>query len=253
MPKDLAETLQDAIPEATRLRTAVVRATGGSGRAITVNLDGTDLNVPRLLGWTPYVGDIVLLVGSNGFWYALGSLSAQQSAPPVVVPPIPVVPPSGGSSGTASFQAIDSGSWRNGGWRGDTANVIQGDWTSNGINSGLWFYGDSIKATLAGKIVSGARLYVPRISGGVFGAQTATIARHDRATKAGNPSWWGVAGSISLAVNTQGWAPLEASQIQALVTDGGGLGLQANSPYFVANSISGDRQSGTLQIDWRTN
>jgi hypothetical protein len=249
--KDLADTLQDVIPDPTRLRTARVKSVSGTGRALTVNLDGTDVVVPRVLGWTPYANDVVLLVGSNGFWYALGALTAQQSAP-APLPPDPGVPPTQPSSGTQSFQAIDSGSWRNGGWRGDTANVIQGDWTSAGINSGAWFYGDSIKATLAGKVVTGARLYVPRISGGVFGAQTATIARHSLNSKAGTPSWWGTAGSVSLPVNASGWAPLEASQIQALVTDGGGLGLQANAPYFVANSITGDRQSGTLQIDWRS-
>jgi hypothetical protein len=248
--KDLAETLASVIPDATRLRTGVVRAVGGSGRALTVNLDGTDVNVPRLLGWTPYVGDVVLLVGSNGFWYALGSLSAQQSAPPAVVPPNPVVPPPVGG-GTQTFQAIDSGTFRNGGWRPDTINVIQGDWTGSGLNAGCWFYGDTIRNTLKDRIVLAARIYVPRISGGVSGAQTATIARHDRNNKTGSPSWWGTVGSISLPVNAAGWADLVVSQIQQLVLDGGGLGLNAGSPYFVANSMLGDRQSGTLQIDWR--
>lgn len=251
MPKDLAETLQDVIPDPTRLRTATVRALGATGRTLTVNFDGTDLVVPRLLGWTPYVGDVVLLVGSNGFWYALGSLTGQQSAPPVVPPVVPVVPPEGGTSGTATFQALDSGSWRSGGWRGDTANVIQGDWSGSGMNSGLWFYGDTVSSTLRGRTVTAARLYVPRISGGVFGAQTATLRRHDRATKAGNPSWWGQVGSISLPVNASGWANLDVGEIQQLVIGGGGVGMNGTSPYFVANSIAGDRQSGTLQIDWK--
>jgi hypothetical protein len=248
--KDLAETLTDAIPPETRLRTASVTAVAGNSRTLTVNLDGTSVVVPRLLGWTPYPGDVVLLAGSRGFWYALGCLGAQQAAPS---PPIvPIVPPTTPNSGSNTFNAVDSGSFRNGGWRNDTGNVIQGDWTGSGRNAGAWFYGDAIKTTLTGKTVVSARLYVPRISGGVFGAQAGTLKRHNLAGKSGAPTWSGTLGTVSLPADAAAWVDLSVGEVQNLVNSGGGTGLDAASPYFVANAVAADRQSGTLIIDWRT-
>lgn len=248
--KDLAETLADAIPDEVRLRTARVVSVAGDSRTLTVQFDGTNVTVPRLLGWTPYTNDVVLLIGSAGFWYAVGCLTAQQASSGPTPPVVPIPPAA--TTGTATIQAYDSGSWRGGSWRGDTSNVIQGDYTGSGVNSGAWFYGDKIRGTLAGATVLGARIYVPRISGGVFGAQTATIRRHDRPSKSGAPTYSGAnAGTASLAVNESGWIGLAASEIQPLTTADGGLGLVGASPYFVANSVAGDRQSGTLQIDWK--
>lgn len=224
----------------------VATASGTISAAFTAAYTPT-VNDTVLLAW---VGSQAVILGKRG---QTGAPSGSSSGAPT---PAPGAPPAAPTSGTSVFPAVDSGSYRasTGGWRTDAnGNVIQYEYSSEGISDGAWFYGGRIHSTLAGCAVVSAAIWLARAQGGVFAAQPAHITRitndvrpaGDVTFDAGN-EW-----DIDLAVGQSGWFVLPNSFGQALIDSGGSIGIRGVAPYMRLYGLPNSGMAGAVQIAWQ--
>lgn len=212
-------------------------------------------NYPYLLtGWTPANGDIVSISWGPSGGIVLGKRStagfASSDPGGPVLSYVPPQPPPTSSSGVGSlFYAVDAGSYRSGAWRSDRDVVAQGDYGGYGANSGAFFYGYAPYASIGGATVTAARIYLHRIGGGTYAAQTINLYTHNSPLRPGGDVTR-TAGPVSaaLAVDQSGWFDIPAFYGQAIV-DGGGIGI-TGSPYVILAGRSDDAGNGAVSLDW---
>ena len=250
--------LGPVVAKAPPIQGTVASVPTNSAAIIVTTSTGT-VSAFFLAAYTPTVGDVVYLdwLGTQPIAIGKAGKTGTPPAPDPVSPPAPKPPPPQPPQlGSTTFAASSCGTYRVGdGWRDDAnGDVIQG--TSDGypgLNSGAWFYGGRVKATLSGATVTGAQIWLGRTSGGTYAAQPVHVQRvgHD-ARPAGTLSFTGSATDVAVAVGQTGWFTIPASLAQSLVDSGGSIGIQAASgPYARMFGLSKSGQAGALKISWR--
>lgn len=232
--------------------TGVAASTVSSGVA-SVTVGGITVSAYVVRGVTLAVGDPVLIVRQGSVWWVLGALFT--AAPTVgeeadaTPPPKPAV-----TTGSLVCAPVETRSYRDGRWRTDTDDVLQGVYGGYGNNTGCVFYGNTPRS-LSGATVTAARLRVKRLRGGVFASQTSTLRlMTERVRPSGAPSLTSSTSGPALAVDssTSSFA-VPASWAQELV-DGtsGGLAVYigGGSPYMRFAGRGSWSPAFTLTIDW---
>lgn len=234
-----------------RLRVGEVTA-GLSGGRITVLVDESSLKLPSVRGYTPTVGDqvLVLLRGQGGYVVgALGSAPPPPPAPEDPVNPWKPPPPEDPVKGSDPFKPVFTGSYR-GGWRGDTRNLYQGDWSGRGVNTGAAYFGLGPRG-LRGATATRVRITLERLSGGIYGGQSPTLRLlTDKKKPAGAPAEVGPStAGPSLDIGERRTFDLPVAWGQSMIDgNSGGVGIRVagSSPYI---QLNGARI--VLRIDWR--
>lgn len=233
-----------------------VTAVGATTVTVTVPGNGS-VTMPFLTSYTsPTVGDVVSISwhGTVRRGVVRGKLSTSPTTAEKPAPkPNPPLPQP--RTGTTTFPARSAGTYRSGTWRPDAnGDVIQGTAPGYpGANEGAWFYHGAIKQTLAGATVTAASIYLGRTSGGVYAGQACHLQRVTNNTRPGGAlSFTGAVDDVSLAVGQTGWFSISTAIVQALVTSGGSIGIQAPSgPYMRMYGLSKSSSAGALRISWR--
>jgi hypothetical protein len=240
-----------------------VTTTPGNG-TVGVSVAGSDLVLPHLRGYTPAINDSVVILAQGR---RMVVLDAYVNPSDPVVPRTPAPAPSQPKpkppapkpvvNVTQTFTAKATGCFRSGSWRTDTRAPHQGDWNgAYGRNTGAWFYGTQIRAALAGATVLKAKVYMVRLSGGVYGTVSPTIYTTPHASQpSGSPTLQGGGTSIGgLAVNSRGWISLPLALAQALA-NGSAYGLAcfvaSDSPYAAYAALADSRSSGAIQLTYK--
>lgn len=211
----------------------------------TVSIDGGTLSLPFL--GSGYAVDDVVMVATNGLGQQNGSgdwiiVGKQGTYTPPAPPPTQAPPPPAVNYYTASVVPVSTGSYR-GGWRSDTSDLFQGDYTGRGINTGAAFYGDQIVglgANLAWPV--GITLTTQRIGGGSFASVSPTLITIGDRYPAGAPSGLASTAGVGLTIGATGTQLLPGSvttgaptgMVLALMNGtAGGLGIYVASttPY----------------------
>ena len=223
---------------------------------ITVTTSIGSVACQWLASYTPTVGDTVMIAWLGSTPLALGKLGATPApAPPPPPPSQPAPPPSTSSTGTTSFAAVSSGTYRSG-WLDNSitnGNVMQGDY-GYGPNDGAWFTGGKPHSTLAGATVTDCKIWLKRDYGGSYAAQTVHLERVANNTRPSGALSFDSAhatDSIALAVGQYGWFDVPNSIAQALVDSGGSLGVTSADPYVRLFGTQNDSRAGLLRISWR--
>jgi hypothetical protein len=239
-----------------------VTSTPGDG-VVGISVGGSELLLPHLRGYAPAVNDSVVILAQGQRMVVLDAyvnpadpVVPRPAAPPPSQPkpkppaPKPVV------NVTQTFTATATGCYR-AGWRTDTRAPHQGDWNGAfGRNTGAWFYGTRIRAALAGATVLKAKIYMVRLSGGIYGSVSPTMYTTPHASQPGGaPTLQGGGTAIgSLAVSSRGWITLPLALAQALA-DGTAYGLAcfvaSDSPYAAYGALADSRSSGAIQLTYR--
>lgn len=217
------------------------------GGVINVNVGGTSMTCAYVTSYSPVVGDTVALDWATSTPRVIGKI-ATAAAP--TAPPPPAAPPGLPTTGSKTFAAVDAASWRDGTWRTDTGDVIQGDAPgyAGHPNNGAWFYG-SAPTSLSGITVSSAQIWLPAGSSSVS-TPTIHLYRHTSNTRPGTDVSR-VSGpyDVTKPWGTAGWYTLNTAAAQAIVTSGGGISI-TGTPYSRNNGLSKDGQSGAIKIFW---
>jgi hypothetical protein len=234
----------------SRLATATAAKVGS---LVAVDIDGVRVQVQCARDLTPAAGDVLAVVRFGGLWVATGrvyaaavSLGTSGSAGPN--------PNALGTSGSLPVPPVETRSYRSGGWRTDTTQVVQGEYQSNGLHTGCAFYGAAPRS-LVGATVQSASVVVRRAGGGAYVAAATTLWLVTEATRpSGAPTrTLSTAGPV-LGVGAQSLAfPVPVAWAQAMV-DGtaGGLALYDadGSPYARFDGIREWGPAWTLTINW---
>lgn len=234
------------VASAGRPATGTVSTVPG-GSTVTVNVAGVSTACTFLASYSPVVGDTVALDWSSSQPRVLGKIGTV-GAPAAPAPPS--APPPAASAGVTTFPAVDSGSFRDGSWRGDTSDVIQGDapgYAGHG-NNGAWFYG-SAPESLAGATVTKAEVYLPSGSSSVSTPAVHLYRHGSRTRPAGDVTRLAGPFDVAKPWGTAGWYPFDTAAAQVIVNLGGGVGI-AGTPYARLDGLSKNGQSGALRITW---
>lgn len=223
-----------------------------SGSTVSCIVNGTVTTVQVARDLTVALGDPVIIQKYGGFWVATGRLFA--AAP--TDPKNPGAPSSnpGTATGTLVVAPVETRSRRNGAWRTDTTQVIQGEYGGAGNHTGCAFYG-SAPQSLDGATVSSATIQVRRDSGGLFAAQATTMRLVTESTRpSGAPTLTSSTSGPSLAVGaTNNTFAVPTAWAQAFV-DGtsGGIGFfdADGSPYVRFAGVGDWSPAFTLTINW---
>jgi len=222
-----------------------------SGSTCTVTVGDTDITVQVARDLTVAVGDVLLVLRQGSAWWAVQRLFA--AAPALVEVPAAPVPKPTVTSGTLVAAPVETRSYRGGEWRTDTDDVRQGSYGGWGNHTGCAFYGNKLRS-LAGATVTAASIRVKRISGGVYGSQTATLRLVTQKTRpAGAPTLGSSTTGPSLAVGKSGTFTVPTSWAQAMVNGtAGGLAIydSGGSPYIVLAGRSDYAAAFTLTVTW---
>jgi hypothetical protein len=158
-------------------------------------------------------------------------------------------------TGKLTITPIYTGSYRDGKWRTDTSDLVQGSYGGSGNSTGSAFYGSKPRS-LAGATVTDCWITVRRGSGGAYSAQTSTLRLTTQSTKPGGaPTLTSSTSGPSIPVNTtKSRFDIPNSWGQAIV-DGtsGGLSVfdSSGSPYIRFAGRSSYSASFTLTLAWR--
>lgn len=212
----------------TKLLPTTGTVTVVSGLTVTVSTVVGTFTLPFLSWYGPQVGDVVKI--------AWGDMPIVLGVPSTKLPdPVaPSAPPSSDSMRRVdTFTAIDSGSYNQRWWQDEI-------WASDN-NTGAAFYGTKITDTLKGRTVDKFEVYISAIQ--IFGSAPNFITHTSARKPSGNVS---VANTNAVPVSN-GWVTLPKSMGQAIVDNGGGLGVN-HGGYNKFRSINEDRQSFALRI-----
>lgn len=246
---DFASTRTDVTGLGATLGTATTTKSGG---VATFTVNGADVQVQVARDLTVGVGDVCLIQRSGAQWFAVQRF---YTAAPAVVDNAGVPAPRPPAvSGTLVCTPVETRSYRPGGWRTDTGDIVQGQTGGSGLNSGCAFYG-TVPASLTGATVISAQVLVRRPSrGGVALARALTLWLVTETTlPSGAPTLTLSTAGPSLAWGGQSRWPVPTSWAQAMV-DGtaGGLAVYEadGDPYVVLSGRSDFLPAFALSIDW---
>jgi hypothetical protein len=223
-----------------------------SGNGVTVVNATQTLTFPllrsyRISGSAPAVGDVVLVLRAGSAGWVLGAFGTQPGAP---VAPKPPDPPQG-TAGSNTFLPNFTGTYR-GGWRGDTSDLYQGDWTSRGINTGAGFYGFQAKG-LGNATANAVSVHITRGEGGTGAAQAPTLVLLGPAGPSAPPQVLASQAGPALSIGQGADVTLPNSwgqQLIAATADGVGIYVNSASPYVQVKGRNADAASMALRIDW---
>jgi hypothetical protein len=155
-------------------------------------------------------------------------------------------------SGTLVISPVETRSFRNGKWRKDTIDTIQGKDSDN--NTGVAFYGKKPR-TLAGATISAAWIRVHRDPGGDKGARTTTLWKVTESTRPnGAPTLGANTTGPRLAVGkTDKRFDIPNSWAQDLIAGTiGGLAIKDNSgnPYVRLAGKGSSAGAWSLHLKW---
>lgn len=229
-------------------------AAAKSGDTVQVWINGVITVVKCARDLSPAQYDLLLLQRNGMYWLAIARLGTAAVTPPIGsgVPPDPK--PSI-TTGTSTFPAVETRSYRSIGWRFDNDDVYQGQYGGNGNHTGCAFYGTAPRS-LSGATVLEASIWVRRKSaGGVTAPQATTLRLVTQATRpAGAPTLGASTAGPSLAWGVQANPSIPASWAQSIV-DGtaGGLALfvSGGTPYVIFDGHGAYGPSFTLVIRWQ--
>lgn len=227
------------------LVTATTVKTAGACTAV-VNGIATTVQVARDL--TVAVGDVLLVSKVGSQWFAVQRFYV---AAPAGVYPEPVPEPKPAVvTGTLVVLPASTGTFRDGKWRTDTTDVMQGAYGGAGNATGAAFYGVKPRS-LAGATVTSASIRVHRGPGGTATAIATTLRLVAQSARPpGAPTLGATTAGPALAVNTTATAvTIPAAWAQAMV-DGtsGGLAIYdaTGAPYV--RWTGRDEFSAALQL-----
>lgn len=256
MPLDLAAALDRrgiaALPGVTMFLAWVVSSTAS---AVTVKLaDGSQATAPRARSYpSPIVDDVVLIAKAGSSLYCLCALNAAPTPPPAGDPADPQEPPRNVVT-TATFRPITTGTYRGTAWRDDTTNLVQGDSTGEGLNTGAAYYGAGPSSVTYLEAVSGT-VRVKRNPGGPAGPQTPTLRLlAEEARPAGAPTTVDTLTGPPLSVDQEATVTLPLTWVTALLsgTAGGiGVGVPTPTPYLVMAGTSAWSAAFELTLQWK--
>ena len=161
-----------------------------SGGVATVDVGTASLVVNVVRGLTPAVGDIVLIAKQGSARWLQSILFTTPPPTPVEPPDVPPPPAPTVVTGSTVITPVETRTYRDGRWRTDTDDVIQGlaPGSGYGNNTGAVFYGKAPRS-LSGATVTSARLRVARARGGDFAARAPTLRLITQSTRpAGYPT-----------------------------------------------------------------
>lgn len=227
-------------PAVQRNPLGVISGTGSP--LATVTVDGVAYLLPYHVGYTPTIGDQVVID-----WIS-GTISGALSVVPPPKPQPPAPDDDGGTPGGApapkpvkfdvTVRATRSGkydtNWSNW-WGGDEV------WASNN-NKGAWFYGNRIRDAVKGGDVTRIDIYLPLISQ----VGSCSIGLHSYPTiPGGNPSIT----SLTTLSDRKGWVRLPQSFADYLDNGGRGIGVVSPSGGFTKwAGVSNDKLSGAIRL-----
>lgn len=200
--------------------------------------------------WITWLGSTPLVLGKRG---KTGTPAAPTPSPP---PPSPPPPPPQIVTGTTTFTAVGSGTYRSGEWLDNgisNGNVMQGDY-GFGANSGAWFTGGRPHATLSGATITRAQVWLARTQGGTYAAQTVHLSRVTNNTRPGGALTFDAShtyNGISIPVGGSGWYTIPVALAQSLVDSGGSLGVTSSDPYIRLYGVDNNGSAGALKLTWK--
>lgn len=219
-----------------------------SGGRVSVRLDEGTVLVPILRAYSPTTGD-QCLVGVDGHAaYVLGALGTAPPPPkdPAEAKASTSPPPDDPVKGAKSFKPVFTGTYR-GGWRGDTRDLYQGDWTGRGNNTGAAYFGKGPSGL--GGTCTRFEIRFKRGGGGSYAAVAPTFKLLDEKSRPGGaPTIEGSDVGPALKIGDVRTYRLPDAWGQAFMSGAsGGIGIASGaSPYLslVGGSIS-------VRIEWR--
>lgn len=233
--------------------TAVTAAVSG---VCTVNLSGTVVTVMVARDLTVSAGDVVLVAREGSSRWVIARLYAAA--------PVPAKPNEGQTdpspdpkpttvTGALVVSPVETRSYRDGRWRTDTDDTLQGVYPGYGNNIGCAFFGDAPKS-LAGSTVQWADIRVKRTQAGVFAAQTSELhLLADAFRPGGTVTMIDTATGPTAAVGEEvvfniptGWAQ------QMVDSTAGGIAIYngGGAPYMRFAGINSWGPAWTLGIGW---
>jgi hypothetical protein len=232
-----------------------------SGRC-TVDIGGAQVvvDVARDIAASVIVNDVVLIIKLGSSRWAISRLFAATPPPPPpptdedASDPSPAPKPTV-ITGSLVCSPVATDTFRDGSWRTDTNDVLQGIYAPRGNNTGCAFYGTKPRS-LAGATVTSASIRVRRLRAGSFSAQTATLRLVTQATKPGGaPTLTSSTTGPTLKVEqTNNAFPVPTSWAQAMVdgTAGGLAVFDSNgSPYMRFAGRNSWSAAWTMTIKYR--
>lgn len=218
-----------------------------------VSVGGEEISAQVARGLTLAAGDPVVVTRIGSVVVVICRLGV---AAPAVVAEIETPPPPKPVTTTGKLVITPSytGSYRDGRWRTDTDDTLQGNYGSYGNSTGAAFYGTKAQS-LDGATVTSATIRVRRDRAGDFAAQTSTLWLVTETRKpSGAPTRTSSTTGPRLAVGaTNNAFAIPDSWAQAMV-DGtaGGLAIYDSngSPYIRLAGKSAWSPAWTLTINW---
>lgn len=222
-------------------------ATGVSGMTVSVRMpDGTTSLIQRYRHVTVAAGDAVVVNRENGAQFVAAALGPGPLPPPdpdnpPPTPPPPPPPPATVTTGKTTVTPSFTGTHRGSGWRPDTGDLYQGDYSGRGLNFGAAFFGSKIQ-NIRGQLTAGV-IKIRRGQGGVFAAQRPTICLlAGKSRPSGRPTILASVLGPSIPVNgsadfgvPSGWL----SQLDDGSAGGFGIWVNARTPYIHLLTSSG--------------
>lgn len=248
-----------ALTLATILRKPGDRRTVVTGAVVSVNTstvravvdttgNGARITVPYV-GTAPSVGDVAVLLRSEGVLWLIGTYPKGTVVPPPV--PDPEEPdetsPPTPTTTTVRLSPKATGTTRGGSVRPDTSDLYQGDWTGRGINSGMAVY----KARQLTGTVTACSVRIKRLDAGVYAAQSPTLRLMTQNSLVGSPTWQDSQSGPAMKVGDVRTVTLPDSWGQALINGtAGGIGIHVagSSPYVRLAGKAAGFMTVTLKI-----
>jgi hypothetical protein len=244
----------------TRTTTAgmgLIQATAAStvtGSTASITVGSTTVTAQVVRGLTLATGDVVLVNRQGSQWWVLHKLYA--AAPAVVIDSVPDPEPAPVvRTGSLVCTPIETRSRRDGKWRTDTDDTLQGAYGGYGNSTGCAFYGTKPRS-LAGATVTGVILKVKRERAGGFAAVASTLRLvTERTRPSGAPTLTSSTTGPSLAVGKSTTTFTVPTSWGQSMVDGtaGGLALfdGSGSPYIRFSGRGSWAAAWTLLIRWR--
>lgn len=175
--------------------------------------------------------DLALVACSDGQAWLVGVLGTVAPPPPPPQPEDGATPAPAPVIEVVTLRPTVSGTWRGSGWRSDTSDLYQGDWTGRGLNRGGAWWGP-----LPSRIRSGSVLLRRRRAAGMGAAATPTLTLLAGTSRpSGAPTVLASQAGPALAAGASTTWDLPAAWVAQMASGAaGGIGCQIDSaaPYM---------------------